>query len=228
MMQARPTRGGVSAFAALLMAAGACAFSVPGVHVPRARLRAAGLRTLAARRGAARGLPLPCRLAATAVAPGSDSEAIARQIEQTLSQSIGAAPGPQMGDVIEELSANGVARRPWADAFRALARDPVFVDECWGKKPFRLATPLSFAVDCFKLEDLREYARFYPLVYAGAGTVSAGAGAGVGAGVGVGAGLGVGKGVWVYAFMHACMHAYVCTYTQAGAGEWRVDDGSPR
>ena len=35
----------------------------------------------------------------------------------------------------------------------------------------RLATEMPFAVNCFTIHDLDEFARFYPLVFAGAGTV---------------------------------------------------------
>jgi hypothetical protein len=109
---------------------------------------------------------------ATAVAPGGDVHSITKNLEQTITKSIAeASESVRTLDVIEEMSANGVARRPWTQAFRALASDPVFVREVWGKTPFKTTTPMPFAVDCFKIEDLREFAKFYPLVYAGAGTV---------------------------------------------------------
>jgi hypothetical protein len=35
----------------------------------------------------------------------------------------------------------------------------------------RVSQAIPHAVECFKVEDLKEFAHFYPLVYAGAGTV---------------------------------------------------------
>ena len=112
-----------------------------------------------------------CRLGAT-LAQGADVDSIAQSLEKTLTRGISeASEGLKLSDLVEELSANGVARRPWTSAFRALASDPVFIEQCWGKLPFKTTSSMPFAVDCFKLEDLTEFAKFYPLVYAGAGTV---------------------------------------------------------
>ena len=61
-----------------------------------------------------------------------------KKLEQTIAQTCH-TQGLHLGDLVEELSANGVARRPWTSAFRALANDPTFVNECWGKMPFRLS-----------------------------------------------------------------------------------------
>jgi hypothetical protein len=109
-------------------------------------------------------------LVATAVA--STTETITKQLENVMAKSIGLDSQCPL-DLVEELGSlklnSGVARRPWIDGFRALAKDPVFVQECWGKKPFKLSGAAGFAEGCFKLEDLDQFARFYPLIYAGAG-----------------------------------------------------------
>lgn len=117
-----------------------------------------------------------CRRRNEATVSGSaveDIDVITQDLELAIAQSIAADAQQGLGslDLIEELSTSGMASRPWSAAFRTLACHPRFVDECWGKRPFRLVTPMDFAIDCFTLRDLEAHAHFYPLIYAGSGTV---------------------------------------------------------
>ena len=64
------------------------------------------------------------------------------------------------------MNTAAAAMRPWNALWNHLASHPQFVNELWAKQPFKLSTPLPFAVGCFGLPEIEQYSHTYPAHYA--------------------------------------------------------------
>jgi hypothetical protein len=69
-------------------------------------------------------------------------------------------------DRTESMNTAAAAMRPWNALWNHLSSHPQFVNELWAKQPFKLSTPLPFAVGCFGLPEIEQYSHTYPAHYA--------------------------------------------------------------